>query len=171
MKKEKILAVVAFIMLFCSNMAFAAYPIHFNGDNNYVLVYGKQGVATYLDKSSVAVCKENENIYMITVSTITSWETELNSGIWLNKGNRDWAFIYKKNDVAMYNRVEKGEEPWSYIPPLGSEAVSGKRMCVGELAYAIAFNKKYYGAHSFYNEKFDKYEDAFSDSFYDRLRE
>lgn len=36
-----------------------AYDKHLNGDTNYVLVYGHQGVSWYLDKNSVVVKKND----------------------------------------------------------------------------------------------------------------
>jgi len=60
-KTIKILVVTVVMMLTMVGGA-SAYEQHLNGDPNYDLLYGKQGVATYLDRSSCVKRVDNSEV-------------------------------------------------------------------------------------------------------------
>lgn len=119
----------SFLMVFAFVIALAvvdmpqaqAYDTYLNGDNNYVLVYGHQGVSWYLDKSSVVVKKSDReanafacNIVIVDpdgniTGTKTYWYYEpcqrdnYNEACYSINGN-DWK-VLNVNDTAGYMQV------------------------------------------------------------------
>jgi hypothetical protein len=98
-----------------------AYDTYLNGDTNYVLVYGHQGVSWYLDKSSVVIKQSDRqanafacNIVIVDTNgnisgTKTYWYDEpcqrdnYNEACYSVNGT-DWK-VFNVNDTAGYMQV------------------------------------------------------------------
>ena len=66
----------------------------------------------------------------------------------------------------MFVEYDKG---WRYLNPVGCWAESGIVMPAGEIAFALAYNMKFYGSKKYYIEDLRQYVDAFDKGFYDRV--
>ena len=61
---------------------------------------------------------------------------------------------------------QNGNSNWRYLDPNGSWAETGISMPAGEMAFALAYNLKFYGGKKFYNSFLRKSICPYDDSFY-----
>lgn len=62
-----------------------------------------------------------------------------------------------------------GNSDWHYLEPHGSWGETGVRMPAGEIAFALAYNLKFYGGRTWYNQFLHRSTYVFDDDFYNRL--
>ena len=90
----------------------ADYAQYYNGDSNYPLVYGHQGVAWYLDKSSIVVKKNDSEGNAFACNVITVNETGNISGTktyWYYKvAGEDMGTAYSSPDGQNWQAFEVG---------------------------------------------------------------
>lgn len=166
---KKIISVLAvmFVMLTAAvAMASSNYPDHLAGDDNFIICDGHMGTAWYIDRSSLVVEKYEPPQYIIAVNVVTvdnadRGNTEINKV-------RTFRFFYNSDKCEMYVDRDNNDN-WRYLKPLGSWAESGVSMPAGEIAYALAYNVKFYGSKKWYDSHFGKYSNAFADEFYRNL--
>lgn len=152
MKKILMAFIVACITIL-SSVAFAynPYPTHLGGNSNYILCDGKMGTAWYVDRSSLNVQKYAPPQYIIAVNVVT-----VNNA---NNGNTDisqvktFRFFYNSDLVQMYEDRNLHDD-WRYLDPNGSWAETGIAMPAGEIAFALAYNYKFYGSRAGYTNDF-----------------
>ena len=135
-------------MMMISTAFASPYPDHLNGDPNYILCDGHMGVAWYVDRSSLNVQKYAPPQYIIAVNVVTVPDAD--KGSTAISQVKTYRFFYNSDLVRMY--VDRNlNDNWSYLDPNGSWAQTGIIMPTGEIAFALAYNYKFYG----------KYDDAF----------
>ena len=152
--KKWLLLVVAFCCFVFGgfNTANANYPVHLNGDPNFILVYGHMGTAWYLDRSSLNVQKYAPPHYIIAVNIVSVRNAD--------RGNTDInsvttkRFLYNWNTRDMYVERNLNASDWRYLRPNGSWAETGVTMPTGEMAFYLAYNLKFYGSMSYFNPNF-----------------
>ena len=155
-------------------MCCAWAPDYWNGDRNYPLVAGKQGLAWYLDKNSIETRRIDNTNILIACEVVQIDEQGHENYKTRNDGtlrSRDTSFYYyDEGSTKMYVlQVENGEVKGKrFLDPLGSEASSGRTMDIGEAAYYVACRKKFYGAYKWSNNRLSNI-DVYSASFYNRL--
>lgn len=131
------------------------YPDYLNGDSNYILCDGHMGYAWYVDRSSLTVQKYEPPQYIIAVNVVTVPNAD--------RGNtaisevKTYRFFYNSDLGQMYVDSQLNDN-WRYLNPRGCWAETGIVMPAGEIAFALAYNMKFYGSYA-----------GFSDSFYDRI--
>ena len=154
-------AVIMLFVLLPSNGGLAArYPSHINGDKNYVLIAGKQGLAWYIDRASIgSLPSENEGILYFDICTVDANYEPMEIK---NVSSLEIHYKLQNNTPCMYIATENGLR---YLEPLGSWAVTGKAMPAGEMAYYLFTGKRFYGQGKWSNNKFSNVE-VFGDSFY-----
>lgn len=152
--KKWLLLVVAFCCFVFGgfNTANANYPVHLNGDPNFILVDGHMGTAWYLDRSSLNVQKYAPPHYIIAVNIVTVRNAD--------RGNTDInsvttkRFLYNWNTRDMYVERNLNASDWSYLRPNGSWAETGITMPTGEMAFYITYSMKFYGSMSYFTPNF-----------------
>ena len=166
--KKVVAGFIMLMLMMITSVVFAykPYPMHLGDDSNFVLCDGHMGTAWYVDKSSLIVQKYAPPQYIIAVNVVTVDRAD--------EGNTDvgsvrtYRFFYNYDLRKMYVDYNGGSN-WHYLEPQGSWAETGVRMPAGELAFAIAYNLKFYGGKSWYNEFLHRSTVVFKDDFYDRL--
>ncbi|MGM9529146.1 MAG: hypothetical protein ACI3XH_04030 [Phascolarctobacterium sp.] len=150
----------------------AGYSIYLNNDKNYILCDGHMGQGWYIVRDSLAVEKYEPPEYIISVemvaaeSAVGSVEDFYNGGI--GKITNCFSKRFKYNWDAKTMFVEYNKD-WRYLNPVGCWAESGVFMPAGEIAFALAYNMKFYGSQKYYIEDLSQYVDAFDKGFYDRV--
>jgi len=151
---KKWFALLVMVCTFLISSAVGAYtnpyPAHLNGDSNFILCDGHMGVAWYVDRSSLVVEKYDPPQYIIDVNVCTVQDA--------NKGNtaisnvRTYRYFYNWGLRKMYVDYD-GTSNWRYLDPHGCWADTGISMPAGEVAFALAYNLKFYGTfeYDFYN--------------------
>lgn len=148
--KKLIISFISVFMLMISTAVASPYPDHLNGDPNYILCDGHMGVAWYVDRSSLNVQKYAPPQYIIAVNVVTVPDAD-KGGTAISQV-KTYRFFYNSDLVRMY--VDRNlNDDWSYIDPNGSWAQTGIIMPTGEIAFALAYNYKFYGnfGDEFYN--------------------
>lgn len=148
--KKLIISFMAVFMLMISTAFASPYPDHLNGDPNYILCDGHMGVAWYVDRSSLNVQKYAPPQYIIAVNVVTVPDAD--KGSMAISQVKTYRFFYNSDLVRMYLDRNLNDD-WSYIAPNGSWAQTGIVMPTGEIAFALAYNYKFYGnfGDEFYN--------------------
>lgn len=152
MKKAFTLLFTLLSLILTSAVALANYPTHLNGDSDYILIDGRMGTAWYLDKTTLEVEKYEPPIYIINVdvvsahSAIDSERDFYSGGSGRITGTRHLRLFYNYSDTKMYIDTT-GNDGWKYLPPLAAAAVTRVNMPAGEMAFYLAYGKKFYGAY------------------------
>lgn len=150
----------------------AGYSIYLNDDKNYILCDGHMGQGWYIVRDSLAVEEYEPPEYVIRVemvaaeSAIGNVDDFYNGGKGKILGRFNKRFKYNWDAKTMYVENNQG---WRYLNPVGCWAESGIFMPAGEIAFALAYNMKFYGSQKYYIEDLHKYIDAFEKGFYDRV--
>lgn len=139
--KKMIISFMAVFMMMISTAFASPYPEHLGGDYNYILCDGHMGSAWYVDRSSLNVQKYAPPQYIIAVNVVRVDNAD--------KGNtaiadvKTYRFFYNIDLGQMY--VDRNlNDNWRYINPNGPWAETGIVMPTGELAFALAYNYKFY---------------------------
>ena len=125
------------------------YPEYWNGDRNFPLVYGRQGYANYLDKTSLV--KQTLGDSRVKVAVIIIDVNELGTDNYYNPNDDEViasstvSFVYDEAEMKMFMGDGVSEIPRN---------VNGRVHAYGEAAYYFAYGKKFHG--------------IFSDEFYTR---
>ena len=67
-----------------------------------------------------------------------------------NYGSHRRKYINTKGDYVDFNNNDN----WRYLNPQGSWAETGISMPAGEIAFALAYNYKFYGDRAYYSDDF-----------------
>ena len=173
MKKIAVLLLALSLMLFASiASAEMGYEDYWNGDRNYALIYGKMNMAYYVDKSSLRADAYNPPNYILGISYVTvsyddtAYETKGQSGKKTFLSTKAHRFYYDiSGNRKMYVEKGAGTGNWAYVNPTGSEAESAITMELGEAAFYLAYNMKFYGGVDY-----GKYQRNMGSAFYERLK-
>lgn len=132
-------------------MAYGSYPAHLNGDDTFILCDGHMGTAWYVDRSSLTVQSYAPPQYIIAVNVVSvNKADEGNTSI---ASVRTCRFFYNYAERRMY--VDRtGDSDWRYLDPRGCWAETGIVMPAGEIAFALAYQLKFYGSRAYYNDDF-----------------
>lgn len=169
--KHIVCLVMMSALLLCSTAISEAkqYPDYLNGDKNFILVNAKQGIAWYMDKSSVAVQKYAPPDYQIAVNVVTVYFSSngfdldlINSPI-VDKIETHY-YYYNWESKKMYMLDSTGNK-WRYMPPVGDYA-STSHVVEGELAFYAAYHMKFYGGRQWLDDATNRYYTAVPDSAY-----
>lgn len=133
----------------CSCTAFANYPTHLYGDKNFILCDGRS--AWYVDRSSLNVQKYEPPQYIIAVNVVRVDNADRRSTE--IKNVHTYRFFYNSDLGQMYADFNNNDN-WRYLNPQGSWAETGISMPAGEIAFALAYNYKFYGDRAYYSDDF-----------------
>ena len=122
------------IMIVC-NEALADYPEHLNGNPNYILCDGHQGIGVYVDKSSLNVQEYNPPSYRIAINVV--YVSDADRGGTRITGGDTREFLYNWDEKKIYERMNGR---WKYLNPNGSRAEGAYRVRAGEIAFQLAYN-------------------------------
>lgn len=167
LKKIVVFSITLLLMQVTSiALAYAPYPIYLGGNHNFILCDGHMGSAWYVDKSSLTVQKYEPPQYIIAVNVVrVDQADEGNTAIADVKTCR---FFYNYDLRKMYFDRD-GNSNWYYLKPQGSWAENGIRMPAGEIAFALAYNLKFYGGRTWYDQFLHRSIVIFDNDFYDRI--
>lgn len=150
---RRILCVVfGLLLMMVSSVAFANYPTYLNGDTNYILAHGHQGVGTYVDKTSLNVQEYNPPEYIIAINVITAYSADGSQNGLYNGGEGKIAdvtterYLYNYDKRTMYGLSgTTGEGKLRYLDPNGPMAVV-RPAIVGEMAFYLAYGIPFYSS-------------------------
>lgn len=145
---RKIISILTMVCIMAfSAVAFANYPTHLGGDRNFILCDGYMGTGWYVDRSSLSVQEYAPPEYIIAINVVTVHDAD--RGNTVINGVKTNRFLYDYDSKRMY---VDNDGSWRYLNPNGSWAETGISMPAGELAFALAYNMKFYNYDdSFYN--------------------
>ena len=130
------------VLIATTACAFASYPRHLNGDDNFVLVDAHMGTGWYVDKSSLNVQMYNPPQYIIAVNVCAVNDADRgNTNI---SSVRTMRFFYNYDLRKMYIERNTGSNDWRYLDPDGCWAETGISMPAGEEAFELAYGIKFY---------------------------
>lgn len=156
-----------FLILFSSaTLAYNSYPLHLDGNSNFILCDGHMGTAWYVDRSSLSVQEYEPPQYIIAVNIVSVDQADAGNTSISNV--RTYRFFYNYDSRKMYVDAN-GNSNWRYLDPQGAWAETGVKMPAGEIAFALAYNLKFYGGRSWYNQFLHRSTVIFNDDFYDRI--
>lgn len=183
---KKIFALTLIFWCVVTSAAFANYPRYWNNDKNFLIIWGRQGIATYLDKTSINVKVWDPPFYIISVKVL--WvsynytDEEGNSGFHDNPkigGYEEYEFFYDEEERDMRRRNR--ENQWNYrLPSFASENKRSRDVDIGEAIFYLTRRKKFYGDYLAKDilpydsrvergEKSEIYLTIYSDRFYELL--
>ena len=146
MKKIFLSALILFgLMLTFQPSAQAAYPAHINGDHDYILTFGRQGVGYYVQRSSLNVEQYKPPIYILSIKVYYVNDAD-RGGTRLSQPTT-LRFRYDWDSRAMYS---DSAGKWNYIDP----KQYASNVAIGEMAFYIAYGKKFYGTNGYFNDDF-----------------
>ncbi len=121
------------------------------------------GCGWYLDKSSLKVLQAGNGNALLTVRVVEV--TDADRGSSAVTGKNDCRYSYNEKKMRMYSFWD---QQWHYVEPVGCMAQTGHEFS-GELAYYIAFHKKFYGGRKWLDPYTGKYASPnFGAELYDR---
>ena len=174
---RQLMIVLAMLCVLCADSLVQArypYPDYWNGDINYPLVAGKQGLVWYLDKNSIKTRRIDDASIVIACEVVEIDECgheNYKTGKDGTLRSRDTKFYYyDEGSTKMYNlQVENGEVTGKgFLDPLWNAAGADRPRDIGEAAYYVACRKKFYGAYKWSNNK-SKDIEVYPASFYSKL--
>lgn len=151
---------VALCVMAFASVAFANYPTHLNGNPNYICVDGHMGTAWYVDRSSLVNQMYNPPQYILAINVVrarSAYDDEddfYNGGKGKIVGVTTYRFFYNWNLRRMYVDRRTGANDWRYLSPNGSWAETGVAMPAGEMAFALAYNLRFYGSRAYFSDDF-----------------
>lgn len=163
--------VVGLLILATSSLALANNLTYLNGDRNFIMVDMHMGSIWYVDRSSLVVQQYEPPQYTIAVNVVEARSAIGDERDFLNGG--EGAIVSVKTKRFFYNwdlrrmYVDRnGNSDWRYLDPNGCWAATGISMPAGEIAFALAYNLKFYGGKKFYNSLLRRMMCPYDDAFY-----
>lgn len=154
---KKILSMLIFALVMLSSLlANTASAYEFQnylwGNKNFIMCGAHMGCAAYIDKSSIVIEKYNPPVYKLAF--IVVWVPNIDKGNSTPAQSNVYHYYYNWDQRCMYEQRTNGT--WRYIPPVGSLAQTG-HFFLGEMAFYIAYNKKFYGGREWYDPEWGSY--------------
>ena len=154
---QKILSILIFLIcilnlkLVSAGEEYVGYSDYLGGDRNYLMTYGHQDSAMYMDKRTLSIEKYDPPIYVISFDEVMVHQAAFgNTDIaWREK----YFYLYNWDERKMYCLYK---DSWHYISPTGNR-IETSGLVAGEMAFYIAYKMKFYGS---------KFETAFTDGIY-----
>ena len=167
---RRLMFVVALLcVLSLSSIAQARYPYpeYRNDDRNFPLVWGHDGTAFYIDRSSIEISRQSDTVLVAAINVLTVDErgTEYRSNITDGTVTQKqmFAFAYDESNLSMYNYDENKDELVPVLP-----LARGVVHYSGEALYYIVTGKKFHGARKWRRENSNEYLTMFDNVFYAR---
>ena len=144
LKKFFSLVLALSVMLAGSSASAVFYPQNFNGDRNYILFDGIQGVGRYVYAPSLSVDEYAPPRYVISIDWVSVQDGKVSNSQRVTFGY-DW-------DAKTVSFVRNSGE-WSQINPDGSRAEGSAFVAAAEIAFCLAYHQKFLGTYpeSFYD--------------------
>ncbi len=138
-------------LLMIESSAMAAYPKYLNGDRNYILFDGHQGVGRYLIRNSLKYLGDDP-VYAVSIDWVSVNNADRGS-TQISGGRNTYRFGYSVNPKKAYNLTDGRMNP---ITPTTTRAMGAATVAAAEMTFYLASSgKKFFG--------------IFSDSFYPDL--
>lgn len=186
---KKIFALTLIFLCLSITTTFAyenPYPLYWNDDKNFPMIWARQGMYCYLDKTSIKIILDDHPFYIISVKVLvvsyTYTDKEGNSGFHeepkiIYGDEQEFFYDYEERDMRIRNR----ENQWVYLKPsFASENKRSRNIDIGESIFYLTQRRKFYGnslakdilpydSRVERGEKSEIYRTMFSDSFYELL--
>lgn len=132
------------------------------------MIWGHTRVATFIDKTSIAVQRYDPPYYIIAVNVFYAPD----GGYGDMEGYHTERFYYNYDITKMYIDQKAGTNDWVYLYPTYHDTMNSENHTVGEAAFYLAYHMKFYGAYRWRDARFPNsdYETIFSDEFYTKLQ-
>ena len=161
---KKILLLLFSLCLFLTASPASANPF-LNDDPNYVWVDVNQGKCWYIDRSSLYVEKYEPPQYIIVTNVCTVPRASYGETTITNVFPMRFFYNWKEN--KMYVDKKFGTSDWMYLQPLGPAYINRLNMPAGEMAFYLAYHKKFYGRYKYSSATYRYPISLFTDEFYD----
>ena len=142
-------AVMLMSLLLIQSAASAAYQKYLNGDANYILFDGHQGVARYVVRDTLKV--DAKNPYTLSIDWVTV--PRAFDGDDTISARDKFSFVYDRDARKIFVVNPKTDER-RYLPRDVSRAEGSAAMCAAEVAFYLSTGEKFYGfSDEFYPDK------------------
>ncbi|MBR1646213.1 MAG: hypothetical protein IJ685_05470 [Selenomonadaceae bacterium] len=139
------------LMLIQASTSAGGYQKYLNGDANYIIFDGHQGVARYVVRNTLKVEADEYPYALLSIDWVTvprAWDGDNTISA------RDkFYFAYDRNARKIYV-VNPQTQELRYLPRDVSRAMGEAAMKAAELAFYLASGEKFYGfSNDFYPER------------------
>jgi len=131
MKKTRMLLLLLVMVLVSTSIASAEYPVHLNGDRNYILCDGHHGIGYYVVADSLNSEVYNPPYYQISINVIAVPDADRGKTEIRHVDRRTYGYYW--NEKKMYLNGH-------YLNPNGSRADGATKIRAGEIAFELAYN-------------------------------
>ena len=140
---KKILAVILGLSLFVIHAAATAtlYPKYLDGDRNYILFDGYQGVGRYLVRDSLKVKVDAPPAYVISVDWVTVNDADRGSGA-ISPGKMHTVLAFNTDTRKIFTLVNG--KP-NLLKRNASRAEGEALLTLAEFVFYLTTGKKFYG--------------------------
>lgn len=148
------------------------YPEDYlDGDLNFPCIWVHMNGAWFLDKSSLVAERYDPPYYILSIEGVYVYYEGRDAVEVKRKRIGPLRYFYNYDTKEMYVDRKTGNSDWRYIKPHGPNSESGVVMHIGEAAFYVNYNMKFYGAQKMPNPnwKGSPYADVFRDDFYKYL--
>lgn len=171
MVKKGIVSIIlgmAMLYVFSVSVSAFSWAQYYNNDSRFPMIWGHTRVATFIDRTSIAVQRYDPPYYIIAVKVFYAPD----GGYGDMMGCHTERFYYNYDITKMYMDKKAGTNDWIYLYPTYHDTVNSENKTVGEAAFYLAYHMKFYGAYRWKDIQFpdSNYEDVFSDDFYRNLQ-
>ena len=142
-------AVMLMSLLLIQSAASAAYQKYLNGDGNYILFDGYQGVARCVVRDTLKV--DAKNPYTLSIDWVTV--PRAFDGDNTISARDKFSFVYDCDARKIFVVNPKTDER-RYLPRDVSRAEGSAAMCAAEVAFYLSTGEKFYGfSDEFYPDR------------------
>ena len=151
MPKNFFAAIVVVSLMLIQSTASAGYQKYLNGDRNYIMFDGYQGVARYVVRNSLKVEAEKYPYALLSIDWAIVPRAYDGDNTVSSRGK--FLFAYERNERKIYS-VNPQTQELKYLPRDVSRAMGEAAMKAAEIAFYLASGEKFYGfSNDFYPER------------------
>ncbi len=124
------------------------YPKYLYDDENYIICDAHMDTGWYIDKSSIALEKEDDNQIILSVTVVGArYKNHHDKQPFAihdieSKYSADYLYLYDINTKEIY--VWQDNDEWKYLDPNGSWANAGIRLYAAAKTYEVQYGARFY---------------------------
>ncbi len=130
------------------------YPLHLNGDPNYVFVWGNKWSADYIRRDSLKMVRHSAP-YFYEITVEVAYVGDILEGNRKIASTKTMGFEYyfgPEERRLLYSPQEL--DNWVYIDADNNRGSNAERKAIGEMAYYLLFGRPFYGYMGNYDSNF-----------------
>ncbi len=136
------------------SMTMNGYPLHLEGDPNYVFVWGNKWSADYIRRDSLKMVRHSAP-YFYEITVEVAYVGDILEGNRKIASTKTMGFEYyfgPEERRLLYSPQEL--DNWVYIDADNNRGSNAERKAIGEMAYYLLFGRPFYGYLANYDSNF-----------------